>query len=115
MKALIGIDSYGNLYKKIDDFNEYSSDFISNHGGLLVQENEDSSIRIKLIKIRKSNSPYYYYVKEYVFPLENHLLNNSIKIKDRSIPKIRRLCNPNLDIKEIKETKKLIKKLEQNK
>lgn len=90
--------------------------FFNNYGGLLVLD-DDGVIRFKIIEIIVRGR--YYFMKEYNIPFNYYTLEElkafEYKIKMVSEPRIYKMFNPNIERKEIREAKKLVRKLNNSK
>lgn len=94
------------------NFNKKFSAFFNDKGGLLVIR-EDGELKFRLVELIVRGR--YLYMKEYDIPFNNYTLDElkfyCSKIKNESQPKISYRFNPNIDRKEVKTSRRLVKKL----
>lgn len=98
------------------DFKKNFTKFISNNGGLLIL-NIDGNIVFRLIDVDFGCTSCF--TKEYNIPFNDYQLEElkffESKIEDVKNPKIYSCINPNIDRRDIRTAKKMVRKLSRNK
>lgn len=89
--------------------------FIKNGGGVFILKDDNGKIEIKIVRINNDIGFDNYIYKEYDFPLNDYTAEElryfCSKMKDSYEPSVCSLLNPNIDRKDIREAKRLIRKL----
>lgn len=108
-------DRYGREYFYERDCFRDIDNFIDNGGGLFILKDRNSKIIIKLIRIKNDIGYDSYVYREYDISLNDYAIEElkcfCSKMKDSYEPSVYSIFNPNIDKKDIREAKRLVRKL----
>lgn len=115
INALMVFDCYGRQYFDGVKYLHGFDSFINNGGGIFVLKEDNDKIKIKVVRIKIDIGYDNYIYREYDLSLNDYTLEElkyfCSKIKDINEPCVYSVLNPNIEIRDIKEVKKLVRKL----
>lgn len=115
INALMIFDKYGKQYYDGEKWLCDIDDFINNGGGIFVIDVNDGKIKIKIVRIKIDIGYDNYSYREYDLSLNHYTIEElkyfGSKIIDTNVPSVCSLLNPNIDIKDITESKKMVRML----